>query len=462
MRREAAITLGNIGRIYQSKSMPDSALHCFSAAHQVFLVVNDSNGIARMLGNMGNIYDIKGDFARALNLKFSAKKIYSQLNDRSGLARIYNNIAYSYLYATGSINNPATPDSLKNRSQLLSKSKYFIDMAIQLNRSMGNQGWLVGDYRTLTDIFYEMGDYKSSLLTYYSSVTLKDSIFSDESARKLTAMEVKRAEDVKQKEIEIKNIQIQNIKKERWYYITGISIVLVFAWLIFRGYKYQRKTNRLLSLEKQKSDDLLLNILPSEVAEELKDKGFTTAKQFSEVTVLFSDIVNFTQLSEQLGAGELVKEINTYFSAFDEIMTHTGLEKIKTIGDAYIAADGLKQGMESSPSRVIETALALKSKIEELKNIRIASDKPYFDFRIGIHTGPVVAGVVGVKKFQYDIWGDTVNTAARMESSGEAGKINISGVTWEAVKDKYLCDYRGKIEAKHKEPIDMYFVTGIA
>jgi class 3 adenylate cyclase len=210
--------------------------------------------------------------------------------------------------------------------------------------------------------------------------------------------------------------------------------------------------------EKEKADELLLNILPFEVAEELKEKGYTTAKSFDEVTVLFSDIKGFTNVAEKMTAQELVKEINTYFSAFDTIILKYGLEKIKTIGDAYIAAGGLPEKNSATAQNVVEAAIAMQKAVEKLKQERIVLDKPYFELRIGIHTGPVVAGVVGIKKFQYDIWGDTVNLAARMEQSGVAGKINISQQTYELVKEQFNCVHRGKVEAKNKGEIDMYFV----
>ncbi|MCW3116047.1 MAG: hypothetical protein JWM28_129 [Chitinophagaceae bacterium] len=210
--------------------------------------------------------------------------------------------------------------------------------------------------------------------------------------------------------------------------------------------------------QKEKSDELLLNILPSEVAEELKEKGYTTARAFDEVTVLFSDIKGFTHVAERMTAQELVQEINTYFSAFDSIIQKNGLEKIKTIGDAYIAAGGLPEKNSATAQNVIEAAIAMQQVVGILKQERISSDKPYFELRIGVHTGPVVAGVVGIKKFQYDIWGDTVNLAARMEQSGEPGKINISQHTYEVVKNQFRCAHRGKIGAKNKGEIDMYFV----
>ncbi len=222
--------------------------------------------------------------------------------------------------------------------------------------------------------------------------------------------------------------------------------------------KVIREEKEKVEVEKKRSDELLLNILPAEVAEELKDKGTTTAKDFSEVTVLFTDFKNFTLVSEKLSAQELVNEINFCYSAFDNIITKHGIEKIKTIGDSYMCAGGLPVPNNTNAEDIVNAALEIRDFIDTEKQKRITGGLPYFEIRIGCNTGPVVAGIVGIKKFAYDIWGDTVNIASRMESSGEAGKVNISGSTYELVKEKFKCEHRGKIEAKNKGLIDMYFV----
>lgn len=209
--------------------------------------------------------------------------------------------------------------------------------------------------------------------------------------------------------------------------------------------------------QKKRSDELLLNILPEETAEELKNTGTSVARYFDHVTVMFTDIKDFTQFSEKLSPRELVAEINECFSAFDRIVEKFGIEKIKTIGDSYMAAGGLPTPNETHAIDVVNAAIAILKFMEELKEKKIKQGKMYFELRIGIHTGPVIAGIVGVKKFAYDIWGDTVNIAARMQSSGEPGKVNISVDTYELIKDHFNCDYRGKLEAKHKGLIDMYF-----
>jgi class 3 adenylate cyclase len=213
-----------------------------------------------------------------------------------------------------------------------------------------------------------------------------------------------------------------------------------------------------LRLEKQKSDDLLLNILPEEVANELKEKGSADAKQFDMVTVMFTDFKGFTKISERLSPSQLVEEIHICFKAFDAIIAKHNIEKIKTIGDAYMCAGGLPVSNETHAVDVVNAAIEIRQFMQEhLEKKKLASQE-VFEIRIGIHTGPVVAGIVGIRKFAYDIWGDTVNVASRLESSGEAGKINISGSTYEYVKDQFACTHRGKIEAKNKGQIDMYFV----
>lgn len=215
-----------------------------------------------------------------------------------------------------------------------------------------------------------------------------------------------------------------------------------------------------IALEKQKSDDLLLNILPASIADELKEKGYATPQSYELVTVLFADIKGFTNISERLTPSEIIKELNECFSAFDEIVEENNLEKIKTIGDAYMCAGGLPIANKTNPKDAVKAGLAIQKFMDKWNADRMKNGKDKWIFRLGIHTGKVVSGVVGTKKFAYDIWGDAVNVASRMESSGEAGKINISGATYALIKQEFKCTYRGKIMAKNKGEVDMYFVEG--
>ena len=213
-----------------------------------------------------------------------------------------------------------------------------------------------------------------------------------------------------------------------------------------------------LEKEKQKSDSLLLNILPSETAEELKKFGYASPKLFNLITVMFTDFVNFTKTSERLEAAALVQEIDFFYSAFDQIVTKHHIEKIKTIGDSYMCAGGLPVANTTHALDVVNAAAEIRQFVAFLNLQRKKQGLPTFECRIGIHSGPVVAGIVGIKKFAYDIWGDTVNIASRMESSSETMKINMSGSTFELISGSVPCVKRGKIEAKNKGLIDMYYV----
>jgi class 3 adenylate cyclase len=213
--------------------------------------------------------------------------------------------------------------------------------------------------------------------------------------------------------------------------------------------------------QRARSDELLLNILPAETAEELKATGKAKAKHINEVTVLFTDIQNFTTIAETYSPSDLVSEINECFSAFDRIMEKHGVEKIKTIGDSYMAAGGLPVANDTHAFDVVSAALEIQEFMQRHRSKMESVGNNPFRIRIGIHTGPVVAGIVGIKKFAYDIWGDTVNLASRMESAGEVDKVNISEATYNLVKDKFHCTYRGKHEAKNKGRMDMYFVEKI-
>ena len=191
------------------------------------------------------------------------------------------------------------------------------------------------------------------------------------------------------------------------------------------------------------------------------EKGKATKIKYNFVTVLFSDIQGFTKIAEETNPEVLIDELDKFFFYFDSVVEKFGIEKIKTIGDAYMCAGGIPEKNRTNPVEVILAALEMKEYMNRLKETSELEGMKFWDIRIGIHTGTVVAGVVGQKKLSYDIWGDTVNTASRMESSGEAGKINISGTTYEFVKEFFTCEYRGKMPVKYKGELEMYFVNGI-
>jgi len=221
-----------------------------------------------------------------------------------------------------------------------------------------------------------------------------------------------------------------------------------------------KETNLIIEKEKDRSEKLLHNILPEETALELKENGKVKAKKFESVSVLFTDFKGFTHFAKDLSPEELVNSVDFYFSKFDEIMEKYGMEKIKTIGDAYMCAGGLPFATEDHAVKMIMAAFEIAEFIEDAKK-SLEKGITFFDIRIGINTGPIVAGVVGIHKFAYDIWGDTVNVASRMETLSTPGRINISENTYELVKEVFTCKYRGEIEVKNRGMMKMYFVNGI-
>ncbi len=249
-----------------------------------------------------------------------------------------------------------------------------------------------------------------------------------------------------------------DISEESWDLLKRTASVFSLAYSRFKDLSKARIDLQELKEEKKKSDSLLLNILPLEIADELKKFGKSYARKHEQVTILFADIKGFSSIAENLSAEELVAQLDECFRAFDNIVEKHGLEKIKTIGDAYVAACGLPKPVMDNAIKTVFAALDMIEFIKGFGLTKKIQNLPVFEFRVGIHTGPVITGVVGLKKFTYDIWGDAVNMAARMEQHGEAGKINVSGFTFQLIKDKFNCIHRGKIEAKNKGKVDMYFV----
>jgi len=253
-----------------------------------------------------------------------------------------------------------------------------------------------------------------------------------------------------------------------------ILLIILLGWTLYDqlNFRFARTQYMLeqiintrteeLIIEKEKTEALLSNVLPKNMADEIMAKGKAAKIKYNFVTVLFSDIQGFTKIAEEMNPEVLIDELDKFFFHFDSVVEKYRIEKIKTIGDAYMCAGGIPEKNRTNPVEVILAALEMQQYMNRLKATTELEGMKFWDIRIGIHTGTVVAGVVGQKKLSYDIWGDTVNTASRMESSGEAGKINISGTTYEFVKEFFICVHRGKMPVKYKGEIDMYFVTGIA
>ena len=237
------------------------------------------------------------------------------------------------------------------------------------------------------------------------------------------------------------------------------ELMVAFNQMFHRVYKeiaQRKQAEEVLRAEQEKSERLLLNILPAMIADRLKQGQINIADGFAEVTILFADIVGFTEISSRTSPAELVELLNKIFSSFDSLSEQYGLEKIKTIGDNYMVAGGLPLPCTNHAESIAEMALEMQ---QEIMKFRDECGKP-LNIRIGINTGPVVAGVIGTKKFIYDLWGDAVNTASRMESQGLPGKIQVSSSTYELLCDKYLLEKRGKINVKGKGAMTTYLLKG--
>ena len=322
-------------------------------------------------------------------------------------------------------------------------------------------------YEGISESYINKGDFKNGYQYQTKFLSQKDSIYNLETNDKIRGLQFNFDLEKKENQIGLlkKEAEIFELNEKRQKIVKYISFglagfILIIAIGLLNRYKYVRKTNRVIEEEKDRSEKLLLNILPEETALELKQNGKVQAKKFSSVTVLFTDFEGFTRYADNLSPEKLVETIDFYFSKFDEIIAKYDLEKIKTIGDAYMCAGGLPFPTEDHANKMIMAAFEIAEFVHETKKNEEATEK-IFDIRIGINTGPVVSGVVGSTKFAYDIWGDTVNVASRMESMSELGRINISESTYTLVKDDFECEYRGEIKAKNRGKLKMYFVNGI-
>lgn len=474
-------SLINIGGVYSNKQATlNKAVDYFLRSYKLSLLIKDENLFGNSAGNLGEIYYKMGNDSTALKYLYESAKVFEGTEDMpyalNYIGRVYTRkkdfakaIANHTRALDISIKLDAKLDIVQSQlglaqayfdkgdiSQAIGKYKESLEISFPLNYVAERKE----AYQGLALSYSKKSDFASAFKYQDSLLAIKDTIYNINTDKKLGTLQF--AFDLEKKESQIsllnkdKQLQQKELARQKLVrnsFIGGFAVVLLFAGVFFA------QRNR-ISKEKKRSEELLLNILPEETAEELKETGTAKTKSFDSVSVLFTDFKNFTNASEKLTPEELVAEINYCYSEFDRIVEKYGIEKIKTIGDSYMCAGGLPVPNGTHPVDVVSAGLEMVAFIERNKQERIEKGQPYFELRLGIHTGPLVAGIVGLKKFAYDIWGDTVNTASRMESSGEVGRVNISGGTYELVKDRFRCVHRGKIEAKNKGEIDMYFVEG--
>lgn len=435
-----ASALLNAGDEYINFGKLDSALIYTLEAESMFGHIGYPLGEAYSLGNMGMIYAMMGNDRQAEKNMSEAIALLGQLKEYYPIAVYLNYIADIYL-------------EKGERSKALSYARQSLELAQQYKLKQQ-----VSDaYLKLSEIYEKIGNQAEAYRHYRNHITYKDSVNNIVSVQQMADLRTNYEVSRKQIEVDLLNQQKKNqqIILFASAVASGLIGLLAFNW--FRRYRFMRETNQIIEQEKNRSDALLLNILPKETAQELKHSGKVQAKRFESVTVLFADFKGFTQYAEKLPPEQLVERLDYYFSRFDEIMERRGLEKIKTLGDAYMCAGGLPFPTDNHAQNALFAAMEMLKVVQEVPS---HDSTPLFELRVGINTGPVIAGIVGTKKFAYDIWGDTVNIAARMETSSEPGKINISETTFALVKDQFQCTYRGELDAKNKGKMRMYFVEG--
>lgn len=415
----------------------------------------DEETLQKILINKGTLYAMNDSVELAQQQLMKALAIAKRRNELSDVGLIYNNLA-------GLSSDP---------DQVL----IYIDSAIyyaELNHNLAN---LQTFLQNRAFAYTWQDDYEKAYKDLWRSFIFQDSLYNKEKYKAIAEVEEKYESEKKENEIkslhlEKLNSEVEKLKYKRNQYVlfAGATILGVIALFFAYSFVAIRKNRNILADKNQeiskavkRSDELLLNILPPEVADELKQTGKSEAKYYKQVSILFTDLVDFTQSAEFLTTAELVEELNFCFKGFDEITEKYGIEKIKTIGDAYMIAGGIPVPSEDSVKKTILAALDMQEFISKRKKQLAAAGKIGFEMRAGVHTGPVVAGIVGVKKFQYDLWGDTVNTASRMETAGSAGKVNISETTYNLIKQDpaFVFENRGMIEAKGKGKLEMYYVS---
>ncbi len=486
-----ANSVNNIGDIYCRQGKYNTALGYFARSLGLFESIGDQEGTALAQYNMGWAYQRMGNTGEAMAHYQRSLVISRQIGDKgqlasatSGIGMVYKEmgngpLALDHLSRAlalqevigdkqGAASSLTEIGTIHRDQQAYSKALFDCHKALDMARVLGDVDAEKLACTCLYQTYKAMGNGTEALVYHEFMSVLSDSLKAEETGRLLQNMEFAaqlQVDSLKQVELDHQveqthRTEVQQKVRTRNIAVGSSLFLLLVAGSVIGRNRYIRRAKRTLQTEKDRSDDLLLNILPAAIAEELKNTGGAIARHVEGVSVLFTDFKGFTQLSEQLTAQELVGELNTCFKAFDHIITARGIEKIKTIGDAYMCAGGLPDPRSSSAADVVHAALEMQAFMIGRQAQRRAQSLPAFEMRVGVHTGPVVAGIVGVKKFQYDIWGDTVNIASRMESSGEVGMVNISEATHALLINESGLQFtsRGKVQAKGKGELMMYYV----
>lgn len=446
-----SLVLSSIGRIHKKEGNYEAAFQNFETSLELSIKTNQIQTQAEVLFNLGKLYEAKDDIQKALAIYNESLEVSKQA--KSSLHES------SALIAIGALKQKLgkTREAIRNCEQGFEMAEELNVISIQEEAC-----------KCLYDAYKSVNNPAKALIFNEQMHLLRDSLDLKQTSDKILNMQfekemlldsianVEKERILKQRHKE----EVAKKEKQRNIFIIAVCFAIIIALAIFSRLNYIKKSRARLQVEKDRSEHLLHNILPEEVADELKEKGYVDAQDFETASILFTDFKSFTETASHLTPQELVEEINSYFKAFDAIIEHYKIEKIKTIGDAYMAAGGLPKPDIDAVKKTVYAALDMQAFVTKRKFKNTLENKAAFDMRVGIHVGPIVAGIVGVKKFQYDVWGDTVNIASRMESNGAIGKVNISSNIYALIKDhpEFTFEYRGKITAKGKGELEMYFV----
>lgn len=509
----------HLGFLYEFLGDRETAVDYYSKAIENARYVNDSESLSRAILNLGRVYSFdRESYDRAIEIYLESREIFEEIDNPMGLcisnleigkiyvkqnsptqalpflfdalygeyrfgfpSTILNYIGWAYLELgelenakdfyqqslSSAVEDEIAPDEMSANLGLghvhiglglPSRAIDYFNKVLSNARKTGHMQNRKHALEGLSEAYLKMKDFRNAALTYQSHAAVQDSLF----LKKVNEQEelnselhgtIKRIYENQRLEFELQREKDQQAKR---LLFLGLGLFLFISCGLVNRFLFIRKAKKAIAQEKDRSDEILLNILPEETADELKKSGTIKAKQFDEITVLFTDFKGFSAVARELSAENLVESVDYYFRRFDAIVEKHGLEKIKTIGDAYMCAGGIPIPNKTHAENALKAAIEIRDFVDANKRNPPPGIHP-FEIRIGLSSGPVIAGVVGTKKFAYDIWGCTVNNAARMESCSQPGFINVSETTQNLLKDKYSFTYRGEMKVKNGQILKMYF-----
>lgn len=429
------------------------ALH--KEALKIRVRLEDYAGQAETFNNMGYVLKNLGSFFKDRDQKSAADRTWQEAegylrkalvlreneHDQAGIMEAYNGLA-----------------DIRRRQNRFPEALEFTNKYLEIAKEIQDAKFQQNGLKDLARIYYKLGDFKKAYDYRKDYDELRYTRFNEEKIKNEERREIAYSDRKKQIEIEhqeaelkVRDAQLKTASTIQYSLLGGALLFILLALILYNR-------NKIIKTEKQRSESLLLNILPRQTADELKKFGKASARRYEQVSVIFTDFKGFTSIAESCSPEELLTQLDECFAAFDEIAVKYGVEKIKTIGDAWLGVAGLPEKHEDHAELAVKAALEMQEFMQAWRSKQLVAHKPQFYCRIGIHSGPVVAGVVGKSKFAYDIWGDTVNIAARMESHGEPDQVNISKATFELLPGSLTCTPRGLVKAKNKGELEMYFV----